>query len=84
MSDLDQRERAQLGLQYIQDAVVNLLVQHPNGLPAESIANVLGLEELAPEKRALIASGICELLVESGRILWDGHNGVYIDNPDKY
>ena len=43
MSDLDQRERAQLGLQYIEDAVVNLLVKHPDGISADQIAEHLGL-----------------------------------------
>lgn len=84
MSDFDQRERAQLGLQYIEDAVVNLLVRHPRGLKSEEIADALGLSvDLLPAHRELIASGILELLAKSGRILWDGTLGGYIDNPDK-
>ena len=85
MSDLNQRERAQLGLQFIEDAVVNLLVRHPSGLPQSEIADALGLSaDLPPAHREMIAAGVLELLVESGRILWDGHNSVYIDNPDKF
>ncbi len=85
MSDLDQQERAQLGLQYIEDAVVNLLLDHPRGLPAIKIADALGLSDnLSVSHRELIATGILELLVRSGRILWDGEAGVYVDNPDKH
>jgi hypothetical protein len=85
VSDLDQRERAQLGLQYIEDAVVNLLVSHPNGLDERQIADTLGLSaDLPPARREMIASGILELLARSGRILWDGAAGTYVDNPDRY
>ena len=84
MSDLDQRERAQLGLQYIEDAVVNLLVRHPAGMSDREIGDALGLgADLLPAHRDLIAAGILELLARSGRILWDGRRGGYIDNPDK-
>lgn len=47
MNDLDQRERAQPGLQYIEDTVVNLLVQHPKGLRARQIAELLETSEAA-------------------------------------
>ena len=84
MHDLDQAERAQLGLQYIEDAVVNLLINHPEGLLPGAIAEALGLSnELEPEKRETIASGVVELLLRSGRILWDPVAKNYIDNPDK-
>jgi hypothetical protein len=85
MSDLDQRERAQLGLQYIEDAVVNLLVSHPKGLSQAQIADSLGLSaELPQAHREMVASGILELLARSGRILWDGAAGAYVDNPDRH
>ena len=84
MNDLDHREQAQLGLKYIEDSVVNLLTRHPNGLTSSAIAEVLGLSaELEPKHRDIIVSGILELLVRSGRILWDEANHAYIDNPDK-
>ncbi len=84
MHDLDQAERAQLGLQYIEDAVVSLLTNHPEGLLLGAIAEALGLSnELEPEKRETIASGVVELLLRSGRILWDPVAKNYIDNPDK-
>ena len=85
MSDLNNREQAQLGLQYIEDAVVNLLTRHPDGLKQRQIAEVLGLsEDLPVAHREMIAGGVLELLVGSGRILWDGARGAYVDNPDKY
>jgi hypothetical protein len=85
MTDLNQREQAQLGLQYIEDAVVNLLVRHPEGLKQGQIADVLGLStDLSAAHREMIAGGVLELLVGSGRILWDGARGAYIDNPARY
>ncbi len=85
MSALEHREQAQLGLQYIEDAVVALLVDHPDGLTPARIADALGLgENLPPSQRVLIPSGILELLVRSGRILWDGKTGRYLDNPDRH
>jgi hypothetical protein len=78
MNDLDQRERAQLGLQYIEDAVVNLLVQHPKGLPASQIAERLELSAAA------IGPGVLDELVRSSRILWDASTGIYLDNPQRY
>lgn len=84
MRDFDQREQAQLGLQYIEDAVVNLLVNHPEGLPAARIAAALGLaEDLPLARRDLMVAGVLELLVRSGRILWDDAAGRYIDNPHR-
>lgn len=76
MSDLDQRERAQLGLQYIEDAVVNLLVRHSSGLSAPQIAEFLGLRET-------IMPAILDELVKSERIL-SGAAGTYLDNPQRY
>ena len=85
MSDFNQREQAQMGLQYIEDAVVNLLVRHPDGLDQSQIADTLGLSaDLPSAHREMIAGGILELLVRSGRILWDGSRGTYVDNPDQY
>lgn len=78
MSDLDQRERAQLGLQYIEDAVVNLLVRHTEGLSAGQIAEALGLDSLA------IGPGVLEPLVKSSRILKDAVTGIYQDNPQRF
>ncbi|MDF2980591.1 MAG: hypothetical protein K0Q69_363 [Devosia sp.] len=84
MNDLDHREQAQLGLKYIEDSVVNLLTRHPKGLSSSAIAEVLGLSaDLEPKHRDMIASGILELLVRSGRILWDQASHTYVDNPDR-
>ena len=84
MNDLDHREQAQLGLKYIEDSVVNLLTRHPKGLSTPAIAEVLGLSsELEPKHRDMIASGILELLVRSGRILWNETSRTYVDNPDR-
>jgi hypothetical protein len=82
MRDLPQRERAQLGLQFIEDAVVSLLTQHPAGLPTDVVADVLGLRtDLDPGHRDMIAAGILALLARNGRILWDDRHQLYIDNP---
>ncbi len=84
MSSLDQREQAQLGLQYIEDAVVALLTRHPDGMPSAVVADTLGLStELDPARRDMIAEGILALLSRNGRILWDERRGVYVDNPDR-
>ncbi len=82
MRDLQQQERAQLGLQYIEDAVVAILTEHARGMTPSVVADVLGLrDDLAPGHRDMIAEGVLSLLVESGRILWDERNHVYVDNP---
>ena len=82
MSDLDFQEQAQLGLKYIEDAVVNLLTRHPQGLSAPDIATSLGLgAELEPGHRDRLVGAVLELLVGSGRILRDTKAQVFIDNP---
>lgn len=82
MRDLPQRERAQLGLQFIEDAVVALLTEHPAGLSAEIVADALGLRtDLDPGHRDMIAAGILALLTRNGRILWDDRHQLYVDNP---
>ncbi len=83
MRDLKSRELAQQGLQYVEDAVVGLLNRHPEGMTTDRIGEALGLRaDLKPEHRDLIVAGVLELLVKSGRILWDGDAGIYRDNPD--
>jgi hypothetical protein len=83
MSDLDSRELAQLGLKHIEDAVVALLSRHAAGMPLAAIADALGLRsDLAGDTRNLVAAGVLELLVKSGRIVWDAEAGRYRDNPD--
>lgn len=83
MSDLHSRELAQLGLKHIEDAVVALLSRHAEGMPLAEIADTLGLRsDLDGEKRDMVAAGILELLVKSGRIVWDGDARRYRDNPD--
>jgi hypothetical protein len=82
MSDLDERELAQLGLKHIEDAVVALLSRHATGMPLAEIADALGLRsDLEGEQRNMVAAGVLELLVKSGRILWDAEAGRYRDNP---
>lgn len=83
MSDLDSRELAQLGLKHIEDAVVALLSRHSEGMPLSKIADVLGLRsDLDDEQRNMVAAGVLELLVKSGRIFWDAEAKRYRDNPD--
>ena len=83
MSDLDSRELAQLGLKHIEDAVVALLSRHAEGMPLAEIADALGLRsDLDHNRRNAIAAGVLELLVKSGRIVWDGEAERYRDNPD--
>ena len=80
MSDLDFQEQAQLGLKYIEDAVVNLLTRHPNGLSAADVAGSLGLAAgLEASHRDRLITAVLELLVGSGRILHDAN--VFKDNP---
>lgn len=84
MRDLAIAERAQLGLEYIEDAIVTLLANHTEGLSAAEVADVLGLPaDMNGEHRDLIAAGILQLLVRSGRVIWDPVAGRYIDNPDR-
>jgi hypothetical protein len=83
MGDLDAQELAQLGLKHIQDAVVGLLSRHAGGLTKAAISERLGLAENLPvRQRTMIATAVLALLLESGRILWDGQSRVYRDNPD--
>ena len=83
MSDLDSRELAQLGLKHIQDAIVALLSRHVDGMAVDEIADVLGLGTGPDDQRRdMIAAGILELLVGSGRIRFDEQAGRYRDNPD--
>jgi hypothetical protein len=82
MRTLPQRERAQLGLEYIEDAIVTVLTDHPEGMTASALANALGLRtDLDPGHRDMIAEGILSLLARSGRVLWDDVHQVYVDNP---
>ena len=82
MRDIIQRERAQLGLQYVEDAIVALLTEHPAGLQASAVADVLGLRtDLDPAHRDMIAEGVLSLLSRNGRIVWDDGRQVYVDNP---
>jgi hypothetical protein len=83
MSELDNRELAQLGLKHIEDAVVALLSRHSEGMGLVEIADTLGLRtDLGEERRNMIAAGVLELLVKSGRIVWDDGAKRYRDNPD--
>lgn len=83
MRELHSREMAQQGLQYIEDAVVGLLTQRSGGMPKEEIAAALGLRnDLPSDRRDLIVAGVLELLVKSGRIIWDKEAQIYRDNPD--
>ena len=83
MTDLDNRELAQLGLKHIEDAVVALLSRHAGGMPLAQIADALGLRsDLEDKQRSMVAAGVLELLVKSGRIIWDGQAERYRDNPD--
>lgn len=83
MSGLDAREQAQLGLKKIEDAVVMLLSRAPDGLAIDDIARDLGLSEgLPPNRRNALASAVLEVLVHTGRILWDEAGGVWRDNPE--
>ncbi len=82
MRDIVQRERAQLGLQYVEDAIVALLTEHRDGLQASAVADVLGLRtDLDPAHRDMIAEGVLSLLSRSDRIIWDDTRQVYVDNP---
>jgi hypothetical protein len=84
MSDLDFEEQAQLGLKYIEDAVVNLLTRHRDGLAASDIAASLGLgAELDAIQRERLIGAIMELLAASGRILRDSDGRVFKDNPSR-
>lgn len=84
MRDLDLQEQAQLGLKYIEDAVVNLLTRHPQGQSATEIAASLGLgAELDRSHRERLIGAILELLVASGRIGHDSKARVFVDNPDR-
>lgn len=84
MRELHSRELAQRGLQYIEDAIVGLLTRHSGGMPKEEIAEALGLRtDLAQEHRDLVIAGILELLVKSGRIIWDEKEQIYKDNPER-
>lgn len=78
MRDFIQLERAQLGLQYIEDAVVGLLGNHPGGLPSATVADALGLRtDLDSNHRDMIADGILALLQKADRIVWDDDRQIF-------
>jgi hypothetical protein len=82
MRDLPQRERAQLGLQYIEDAIVTLLTEHSPGLSSGAVADALGLRaDIDPSHGEILAEGILALLAANGRVLWDAKRQIYVDNP---
>jgi hypothetical protein len=84
MGDFDAQELAQLGLKHIEDAIVGLLARHDEGLTETAISERLGLADgFAAGRRTMIAAAVVALLLDSGRIFWDGTSGVYRDNPDK-
>ncbi len=84
MRDLESAEQAQLGLKYIEDAVVNLLTKHQDGMTVAQVADSLGLRtDLDPAHRDMIAAGVLELLIRTGRITWNDAKKRYVDNPDK-
>ena len=84
MRDFVQSERAQLGLEYIEDAVVALLSTHPDGLSATRVADVLGLRaDLDSNHRDMIADGVLALLHRAGRIGWDTGRQVYVAKPPR-
>lgn len=84
MRDAVTRERAQLGLQYLEDAVVSLLTDHPAGLTPARVAELLELAPgIAPERQAAMAQSLLDLLVHSGRILAPDGGELYLDNPDR-
>ena len=84
MRDLESAEQAQLGLKYIEDAVVNLLTKHHDGMTVAQVADSLGLRtDLDPAHRDMIAAGVLELLIRTGRITWNDAKKRYVDNPDK-
>ena len=70
-----ENDHAQDRLYGIEDAVVNLLVQHADGLSAILIAERLGLSET-------VIPAILNELVKSQRIL-AGAGGTYLDNPKR-
>jgi len=85
MRDTHDREMAQLGLKYIEDAVVNLLTRHDAGMTTHEIAEALELDLGRSTDSAVrdeMADGILRLLVATGRIRRDQEAGVYKDNPD--
>lgn len=85
MHDIDHREHAQLGLIYIEDAIVSLLTEHRSGMSPSVVAEALGLGADADrDHRSLVAAGILELLLQNGRILWDAERNVYLDNPERH
>lgn len=84
MRDAVTRERAQLGLQYLEDAVVGLLTDHPDGLTPAQVAERLELGMgLAPDRQAAMARSLLDLLVHSGRILQPDGGERYRDNPHR-
>ena len=60
-----------------------LLARAPDGLAIDDIARDLGLSAgLPPNRHNALASAVLEVLVHTGRILWDEDNGVWRDNPE--
>jgi hypothetical protein len=85
MRDMHDREMAQLGLKYIEDAVVNLLTRHEAGMTTHEIAEALEIDLGRGAEKSVrdeMADGILRLLAATGRIARNEDTGVYKDNPD--
>ena len=63
------REQAEAGLREIEEAIVQLLQQHPVGLGNAEIAEVLGLASKPHEQqRNRLSYSILTRLIEAGRV----------------
>ena len=63
------QEKAQMGLRYIEQAMIDLLGQHAEGLTNTQIAKELGIETGEPgEHRNMLSWSILGKLTRSGRI----------------
>ena len=63
------QEQARDGLRQIEDAIVTLLKQHPDGLTNAEIAKTLGIETgESGEHRNMLSWSIIGRLIRSGRV----------------
>lgn len=63
------KKRAEAGLHQIEEALVELLEQHPNGLTNSQIAGELGIETgESGEHRNMLSWSIIGRLIRSGRV----------------
>lgn len=73
--DLNSRSMARVGLELLKSAIIELLGEHPNGLPNVKVADLLDIHsERRGVQRDYLSWSVLSLLMTEGRIQQQGKN----------